>query len=66
MDKHALSCAITRSGGGQNAIDEMIDIFWPRIEVLQQAGRFGPLLSQLFGANDKSNLLVLLLEVNFP
>jgi hypothetical protein len=44
MDKQALSRAITRSGGGQNAIDE-IDTFWPRVEVLQQAGRYGRLLS---------------------
>jgi hypothetical protein len=64
VDKQALSCAITRSGGGKNAIDE-VDTFWPRIELLQQAGRYGPLLSQLCAANDKSNFLALILEINF-
>jgi hypothetical protein len=64
MDKEALRCAIARSGGGQNPINE-IDAFWPRIELLQQGGRYGLLLSQLFAANDKSNFLALILEVNF-
>ena len=64
MDKEALRCAITRSGGGQNPINE-IDTFLPRIELLQQAGRYSLLLSQLFAANDKSNFLALILEVNF-
>lgn len=64
MDKQALSCAIARSGGSQNAIDE-IDTFWPRIELLQQTGRYGPLLAQLRDANDKNNFLALILEVNF-
>ena len=63
MDKEALRCAIASSGGGKNPIDE-IDAFWPRIELLQQAGRYGPLLSQLFAANDKNNFLALILEVN--
>jgi len=63
VDKQALSCAITRSGGGQNAIDE-IDTFWPRVELLQQAGRYAPLVSQLCVANDKNNFLALILEIN--
>ena len=64
MDKEALRCAITRSSGGPNPIAEL-DTLWPRVELLQKPGRYGPLLSQLFAANDKNNFLALILEVNF-
>lgn len=64
MEKQALIEAIGRSGGKQNALDE-VDVLWDKIDYLQQTGRFGPLLSQLVKANDKSNFLALVLEVNF-
>ncbi len=64
MDKQALSDAIRQSGGQQNALDEA-DALWSKIDYLQQTGRFGPLLSQLEKANEKSNFLALVLEVSF-
>jgi hypothetical protein len=64
MDKQALIDAIRNSGGGQNALDEADELL-SRINYLQQTGRYGQLVSQLTRANDKSNLLALVLEANF-
>jgi hypothetical protein len=64
MDKQALIIAIRKSGGTQNALDEA-DALWAKLYCLKQTGRYGLLLSQLFKANDKSNFLALVLEVNF-
>jgi hypothetical protein len=64
LDKQALIDAISRSGGKQNALDEA-EALWVKIDCLQQTGRYGPLLSQLDKANDKSNFLALVLEANF-
>ena len=64
MDKQALIDAIRRSGGKQSALDET-DVLWAKINHLQKAGRYKQLLSQLTNANDKSNFLALVLEVNF-
>lgn len=64
MDKQAIIDAMVRSGAKQNALDES-DALWVKINHLQQTGRYGLLLSQLAKANDKSNLLALVLEANF-
>lgn len=64
MDKQALTDAIGRSGGKQNALDEA-DALWGKLVCLKKAGRYGLLLSQLAKANDKSNFLALVLEANF-
>jgi hypothetical protein len=64
MDKQALVDAIRNSGGKRWALAEVDDL-WPRIELLQNTGRFGSLISQLAAANDKSNFLALVLEANF-
>ena len=64
MNKQALVDAIRNSGGKQWALAEVDDL-WPRVELLQNTGRYGSLLSQLAAANDKSNFLALVLEVNF-
>jgi hypothetical protein len=64
MDKQALIAAIRNSGGQQFALNEADDL-WTRLDYLQQTGRYGPLLSQLTRANDRSNFLALVLEVNF-
>jgi len=63
MDKQALVDAIRNSGGKRWALAEVDDL-WPRIELLQNTGRFGSLISQLTEANDKSNFLALVLEAN--
>lgn len=64
MDKQALIDAIRNCGGKQWALAEVNDL-WPRIELLQNTGRYGALISQLATANDKSNFLALVLEANF-
>lgn len=64
MDKQALADAIRSSGGEQWALAEVDDV-WPCIELLQNTGRYSALISQLAAANDKSNFLALVLEVNF-
>src|SRR5689334_4018490 len=64
MDKQALVDAIRSSGGKQWALAEVDDL-WPRVELLQNTGRYGSLISQLAAANDKNNFLALVLEVNF-
>jgi hypothetical protein len=64
MDKQALVEAIRNSGGKRWALAE-VDDFWPRIELLQNTGRYGSLISQIASANDKNNFLALALEVNF-
>lgn len=64
MDKTALIAAIRNSGGGQNALDEVDDLL-ARINYLDETPRYRLLLSQLAKANDKSNFLALVLEVNF-
>jgi len=64
LDKQSLIDAIARSGGKQHALDEA-DTLWAKLDCLQQTGRYGLLLSQLAKANDKSNFLALVLEVNF-
>jgi hypothetical protein len=64
LNKQTLIDAIGRSGGKQNALDEA-DALWIKLNCLQQTGRYGLLLSQLEKANDKSNFLALVLEVNF-
>lgn len=64
MNKQELIDAIRNSGGKQSALAEVDDL-WPRVELLQNTGRYGALLSQLAATNDKSNFLALVLEVNF-
>ena len=64
MDKQGLVDAICNSGGKRWALAEVDDL-WPRIELLQNTGRYAALISQLESANDKNNFLALLLEVNF-
>ena len=64
MNKQELTDAIRNSGGKQWALAEVDDL-WERVELLQNTGRYGALLSQLAATNDKSNFLALVLEVNF-
>ena len=64
MNKRELIDAIRNSGGKQWALAEVDDL-WERVELLQNTGRYGALLSQLAATNDKSNFLALVLEVNF-
>ena len=64
MNKQELIDAIRNSGGKQWALAEVDDL-WERVELLQNTGRYGALLSQLAATNDKSNFLALVLEVNF-
>jgi hypothetical protein len=64
MDNVTLTAAIKNSGGGPNALDEA-DALLARIAYLESTGRYRSLVSQLGKANDKSNLLALVLEVNF-
>lgn len=64
MNKQDLVDAIRRSGGKRWPLEE-VDDFWPRLELLQNTGRYGPLLASITAANDKNNFLALVLEVNF-
>jgi hypothetical protein len=64
MDNVTLTGAIKNSGGGPNALEE-VDALLARISFLNSTGRYQSLVSQLAKANDKSNLLALVLEVNF-
>ncbi len=64
VNKQTLIDAIKKSGGSQSALDE-VDDMWARVDFLQKTGRYGALLSQIYNANDKSNLLALTLELNF-
>src|SRR5690242_4178298 len=64
INKEALIDAIRNSGGKDQPLAE-VDEFWPKLELLQNTGRYGPLISQLAAANDKSNFLALVLEANF-
>ena len=64
MDKQTLVDAIKNSHGGQNALEEIDDLL-ARINYLAQTQRYAELVSQLAKANDKSNFLALVLEVNF-
>ena len=64
MDKQALIDAIEKSGGGANAIEEADELI-ERIDFLEKTGRYTMLLSRLTKANDKSNFLALVLEINF-
>lgn len=64
MDNATLTAAIGNSGGGPNALDE-VDALLVRISFLESTGRYRSLASQIAKANDKSNLLALVLEVNF-
>ena len=63
-DRQRLINAIKNSGGGQNALNEADDLLaW--IDFLERTERYRPLVLQLARANDKSNFLALVLEVNF-
>lgn len=64
MDKQALVDAIVRSGGKQNALDE-VEALYSKLDLLQQTARYKALLSQIANANDKNNFLALVLEANF-
>lgn len=64
MRREDLINAIRNSGGHDHVIEE-VDTFWPRIELINRAGRYQRLLRELARANNKSNFLALLLEANF-
>ncbi len=64
MKKQDLVDAIRRSGGRRWPLEEVGD-FWPRLELLQNTGRYGDLLASITAANDKNNFLALVLETNF-
>lgn len=64
MNKQALVDAI-RNSGDKKWVPAEVDELWPRVELLQNTGRYGSLISQLAASNDKSNFLALVLEVNF-
>ena len=64
MDEKTLTSVIENSGGGPNALEE-VGALLARISYLESTGRYRSLVSQLAKVNDKSNLLALVLEVNF-
>ncbi|MFA0813051.1 hypothetical protein [Microbulbifer epialgicus] len=64
MERQNLINVIQRVGGQQSGLAES-DALWRKIDFLQQTNRYSQLIKQLTKANDRSNFLALLLEINF-
>jgi hypothetical protein len=64
VNRQSLISAIQKSLGTDVAPEEVVDL-WTKVDFLYESGRYARLLSQLATANDKSNFLALILELNF-
>jgi hypothetical protein len=64
LDRDGLHTLIKNCGGVEQSDDE-VDPLLAKLNLLDQTGRYGPLLKQIAGANNKDNLRALVLEATF-